>query len=54
MWVTEQQLVAAGGGLMVAVDILVIRMLIFLVADFGCATKKSGIQLLDIEHMHSQ
>ncbi len=40
---------------MVAADILVIRILIFLTADFGCATKKiSGIQLLDFEHVHTQ
>jgi hypothetical protein len=30
MWVTKQRLVAVGGGLMVAADILVIGMLFFL------------------------
>jgi hypothetical protein len=41
-----------GGGRLEAEDILVvIRMLIFLMADFGYAKeKKCGIQLLDIEH----
>jgi hypothetical protein len=38
--VTEQRLAAPGGGMMVAADILIIRMLIFLTADFGYATKK--------------
>ncbi len=41
IWVTGQHITAGRGGRLVAADLLVfIRMLLFSMADFGCATKK--------------